>query len=94
MRNSLVLPPIVLLGALVVEAGLAHQALIEACVCVVNAMSRGMVAAGVALLLALVAGLVTHDRGSRVATALSALALLTAVFFTVQHAFFLLEVVR
>jgi hypothetical protein len=93
MQNTLALTTALLLGAAVLAATTGHQALLEACVCVVNSLSRSMLAMGISLLAASATLVFKGDLPVRVLTILQVLAFLTGVFFIIQYAYFLLEVI-
>ena len=82
-----------LLGMLVIIAGTAHQALLDACVCVVNSAGRAAVALAVTAALGAVLAALheSHVRTSRAVEMIQVVSFITALFFLVQHVFFVLE---
>ena len=93
MRNTLSLTAALLLAAAVLAATTAHQALLEACVCVVNALSRAMLAFGLSLLFASAFAVLKGAMSIKVLTVLQVLAFLAGIFFLIQYAWYLLEVI-
>ncbi|MBK8341322.1 MAG: hypothetical protein IPK99_15655 [Flavobacteriales bacterium] len=99
-RRYLLLPISVLLfGMALLVVAMDHQGYLELCVCVVNALARGITALGVALLFAC-AALVLEKPGDQVtpflkaATYLQVIWLLCSLFFFIQYVYFVLEIVR
>ncbi len=83
----------VLLGLMLLSADLSHASLIEACVCVVNSAARAAVALGVSTAFGSVIGLgwILSSKVERILEALQVVAFIVALFFVVQHVFFVLE---
>jgi len=84
---------ILLLGAVVLAVAFAHVAYIEACVCVVNSVSRAAVSLGVSVACAVAIAPVTDARPVllRALFIAQAVSLVVGLFFVVQHIFFALE---
>lgn len=86
-----------LLGVSLIVATVGRADLLEACVCVVNALSRGMLALGLTLLLGMAGLLPVQAEGSSLLKAAHVVQLLSfaiALFFLIQYAYYLLEVIR
>ncbi len=89
----------VLLAAALVAATIGHHALLEVCVCVVNALVRGMTAFGVTILFGVIRAFMpsSSEGGSialRIVDGFSSLAFIMGLFFIIQYAYYLLEVVQ
>jgi hypothetical protein len=94
----LLLVGVILAGSIVLAASLDHRGYLELCVCVVNALSRALMAIAISLATGII--LLVMDACTAVASGLQkallilqALALLGALFFLCQYVLFLLEVV-
>lgn len=86
-----------LLGISLIVATMGRAELLEACVCVVNALSRGMLALGLTIMLGMAGLLPTRSEATTLLKAAHVLQLLsfaTALFFLIQYAYYLLEVIR
>lgn len=97
-RTNLLPATVVLFGASLLVAATGYQGYMDLCVCVVNALTRGITALGVSILFGSVA--VWLDRSEvpgwtvpRFLSAFQVVALLVSLFFFVQYVYFLLEVV-
>lgn len=82
-----------LLGVLVIGADLAHSKLIDACVCVVNSYARAAVALGFTAAIGAVVGVMptTSTRVVKYLEWIQVLSFIVALFFLVQHVFFVLQ---
>lgn len=83
----------VMLGALLIAIASTHQAYVDSCVCVVNSAARAFVALAVTAAIGVVLGLGASGKSKigRAAGILQAISFITALFFLVQHVFFVLE---
>ena len=83
----------VLLGGVVMGADLAHQKLIEACVCVVNSSARAAVALAFTAAIGAGVGVVpmTSARAVKYLELIQVLSFIIALFYLVQHVFFVLQ---
>lgn len=83
----------VMLGALLIAIASTHQAYVDSCVCVVNSAARAVVALAVTAAIGVVLsfGAWGHSKVGRAAGILQAISFITALFFLVQHVFFVLE---
>jgi phosphosulfolactate phosphohydrolase-like enzyme len=79
-------------GALV-NIAIGHQAFLDGCVCIVNAILRSMIALGAALICGAIAAILPERSVvvGRALTVIQSILLLVGTFFLIQHAFFLLE---
>ena len=83
----------ILLGMVVVSVAIAHRSYIEACVCVVNSSARAAVFLGLTVSLGAIIGLGSFipPRAQKGLEAMQAVSFIVALFFLVQHVFFVLE---
>ncbi|HOZ39940.1 MAG: hypothetical protein IPO05_10320 [Flavobacteriales bacterium] len=91
--TSLLLISGLLLGFLVLAADLAHQSMIDACVCVVNSAARASLSLAVSAAIGciLTLGSTISTKPTRVLEVFQVLSFIVALFFLVQHVFFVLQ---
>lgn len=95
-RSVLLSAGIVLLGITLLVATIGHDTMLEACVCVVNALSRALLCMGLSILTGLVALVVRPAEGrpaARILIGTQAATMALAIFFLIHHAYLYLEVV-
>ena len=92
----LVLTAALLLAACLISVALAHRAFLDGCVCIVNSIARAAVCLTATVALGALAEVFSAKLSLRAAAILlyvQTIVFLTALFFLVQHVFFLLEIV-
>jgi hypothetical protein len=82
-----------LLATIVAVSAVMHQSMIEACVCVVNSAARASVSLAVTVLIGALLGIErpAFVRFASVLHIIQVVCLAIALFFLVQHVFFVLQ---
>jgi hypothetical protein len=82
-----------LLGMMVAVSAVMHQSMVEACVCVVNSAARATVSLAITTLLGALLGIepLASGRVTRIMNLVQVVSFAAALFFLIQHVFFVLQ---
>jgi len=91
----ILLAAVIMLAGELVASAIGYRGFLEACVCVVNALSRSLMCMAVSIAFGTIAISVDAQRTVLVkwVYGIQTMVFLLGLFFAVQHVFFLLEVV-